>query len=598
MSNKTDNLTRREFVKAAGAGSLALSLGSNVLGANERRSNVSKISREQVRRNKDFSGPYNILFVLVDQESYFKEYPRDLRLPGHDRLKQNGVSFENHYICSSVCTPSRATIFTGQHIVHNGMFDNTNFPWAKQRLPAEIPTMGHMMRKAGYYTVYKGKWHLSADFEQPHDGPYRLLREEMEQYGFADYDSLGDLITHTLGGYHNDHLVTGNAIRWLRTKGEELRTKGQPWLMTTSLVNPHDIMYFNTDAPGVNHQDNGKLLMKIARAPRDSRYARTYDYPLPKTLFQSMTEQGRPRAHAEMKETAGLLLGDIPMDKSNWRRFQNYYFNCIADVDTQIDRLLRELDNLSLTDNTIVIFTADHGEMRGAHGGLSNKGQNAYEEDNHVPFIIVHPGVKGGQICRAVTTHVDIVPTVLGLAGIPETKRNAIAKDLVGKDITQLLADPERARANALRTGGLFAFNMFLTLDAEFWRKVAKYLQSGGDPKKLKEQGIVMNFMNRCHIRSVFDGRYKFSRYFAPKQHNRPENMEQILKYNDIELFDLQKDPYEERNLCNDLSGNKKLILTMNEKLNALIDSEIGEDVGQMLPQGSGTSWAITKFDL
>jgi arylsulfatase len=104
--------------------------------------------------------------------------------------------------------------------------------------------------------------------------------------------------------------------------------------------------------------------------------------------------------------------------------------------------------------------------------------------------------------------------------------------------------------------------------------------------------------MNRCHIRSVFDGRYKFSRYFAPKQHNRPETLEEILKYNDIELFDLQKDPYEERNLCIDSSGNKKLILAMNEKLNALIDSEIGEDVGQMLPQGPGASWAITKFDL
>ena len=175
MSSKKDSLTRREFVKAAGAGGLALGLGSNAFGGGKQSSDVSKISPKRVRQIKDSGGPYNILFVLVDQESYFKEYPRDLRLPGHDRLKQNGVSFENHYICSSVCTPSRATIFTGQHIVHNGMFDNTNFPWAKQRLPAEIPTMGHMMRKAGYYTVYKGKWHLSADFEQPHDGPFDFL---------------------------------------------------------------------------------------------------------------------------------------------------------------------------------------------------------------------------------------------------------------------------------------------------------------------------------------------------------------------------------------------------------------------------------------
>jgi arylsulfatase len=598
MSNETDNLTRREFVKAAGLGGLAVGLGSNVFGADERTNNVSKITAGQGRQSKDFRGPYNILFILVDQESYFKQYPRDLRLPGHDRLKRNGISFENHSICSSVCTPSRAVIFTGQHIVHNGMFDNTNFPWAKQRLPAEIPTMGHMMRKAGYYTVYKGKWHLSADFEQPHDGPYRLLREEMEQYGFADYDSLGDLITHTLGGYHNDHLVAGNAIRWLRTRGEELRTKGQPWLMTTSLINPHDIMYFNADAPGVNHQDNGKLLMKIARAPRDPHYARTYNYPLPKTLFQSVTEKGRPHAHELIKEVNNLLLGDVPMDKSNWRRFQDYYFNCMAAVDAQINRLLRELDNLGLMDNTIVLFTADHGEMRGAHGGLRNKGQNAYEEDNHVPFIIVHPQIKGGQICRTVTTHVDIVPTVLGLAGISQAKRDTIAKNLVGKDITPLLANPTKASINDLRMGGLFAYNMFAGLDAEFYRKAMKYIGSGGDPKKLAEHGIVMNFMNRCHMRSVFDGRYKFTRYFAPKQHNRPTTKEEILKYNDIELFDLQEDPHEERNLGVDPAGNKKLILAMNEKLNALIDSEIGEDIGQMLPKGPGVSWAITKFDL
>ncbi len=597
MSNETNNLTRREFVKAAGASGLAIGLGSNVFGDAERSNNVSKGSPGQGRRGKDFSGPYNILFILVDQESYFKEYPLDLELPGHERLKRSGVSFENHYICSSVCTPSRAVIFTGQHIVHNGMFDNTNFAFARQRLASNIPTLGHMMRKAGYYTVYKGKWHLSADFEQPREGPWRLLRKEMEQYGFADYDSLGDLIGHTLGGYQNDHLVAGNATRWLRTKGEELRQKGQPWFMVTSLVNPHDIMYFNADAPGKNLQDDGTLLMKVARAPRHPLYERSHDYPLPKTLFQSLTEKGRPRAHHEIVKVNNLFLGTIPEDKERWKRFQDYYFNCIANVDLQINRLLEELDNLGLTDNTIVIFTADHGEMRGAHG-MRNKGQNAYEEDNHVPFIIAHPEIQGGQRCKAVTTHIDIAPTVLSLSKAPEEKKYAIVKDLVGKDITSLLANPAQAGLNDLRMGGLFVYSMFTALDADYWTKFLAYMRSGKDMSKIQEAGIVMNFMHRCHIRSVFDGRYKFSRYFAPKQHNRPETLEDILKYNDIELFDLQKDPYEERNLCIDSSGNKKLILAMNEKLNALIDSEIGEDVGQMLPQGPGASWAITKFDL
>jgi len=405
------------------------------------------------------------------------------------------------------------------------------------------------------------------------------------------------MIGHTLGGYQNDHLVAGNAIRWLRTRGEELRQKGQPWFMVTSLVNPHDIMYFNADPPGVNKQDTGQMLMKIARAPRHPLYERTYDYPLPKTLFQSLTEKGRPPAHAEVVRTNNMFLGAVPMEKAYWKRFQDYYFNCIAHVDDKIDRLLQELDNLGLTNNTIIIFTADHGEMRGAHG-MRNKGQNTYEENNHVPFIIVHPEFQGGQKCRSITTHVDIVPTVLGLAKVPKDKRGTIAKNCVGKDMTPLLANPAQAGIQDLRTGGLFCFNMFTSQDADFWVKVLDYMHSGKDMSKIKEQGFMMDFMKRCHIRSIFDGRYKFSRYFAPKQHNRPENLKQILKFNDIELFDLQEDPYEEHNLAIDTNRHRALILGMNEKLNALIDAEIGEDIGQMLPGGPDARWAVTKGDL
>jgi arylsulfatase len=287
-----------------------------------------------------------------------------------------------------------------------------------------------------------------------------------------------------------------------------------------------------------------------------------------------------------------MWLGTIPPDKTYWKRFQDYYFNCIADVDVQIKRLLEELDNQGLTDNTIVILTSDHGEMRGAHG-LRNKGQNAYEEDNHVPFIIVHPESQGGQKCQAITTHVDIAPTILSLAGASRE----IAKDLAGKDIAPFLTHPAKTGVNDLRLGGLFAYNMACAIDADYWLQILKYLGSGGDPKKLREQNIKMNLMKRAHIRSIFDGRYKFSRYFSPKQHNRPETLKQILGYNDLELFDLQEDPFEERNLGANPERNKRLILAMNEKLNTLIDEEIGEDIGQMLPGGIDAKWAVTKFD-
>jgi len=589
--------SRREFLRGAGIGAMSLGIGSTILSSSAKAKSAESSVGAHASGTTSTGGPYNILFILVDQESYFKKFPRDLVLPAHDRLKKTGVSFENHHVCATVCTPSRSVMFTGQHIVHTKMFDNTDFPWTPDEMPLDIPTLGHMMRKVGYYTVYKGKWHLSKDFEQPAEGPWRLLREEMEKYGFADYDSVGDLIGHTLGGYENDHLVAGNAIRWLRTRGDELRQKGQPWFMVTSLVNPHDIMYFNADPPGVKKQDSGKLLMKIARAPRHPLYERTYDHPLPKTLFQSLTEKGRPRAHTEAVRCNNMFLGAVAMERAYWKRFQDYYFNCIAHVDDKTDRLLRELDNLGLTNNTIIIFTADHGEMRGAHG-MRNKGQNVYEENNHVPFIIVHPEFQGGQKCMALTTHVDIVPTVLGLTKIPESQRKAITKNLVGKDFSLLLSNPAKAGINDLRMGGLFTFNMLAVVDADFWEKVVNYMGSGKDMSKIKEQGFMMDFMKRCHIRSIFDGRYKFSRYFAPKQHNRPETLKQILTFNDIELFDLQEDPFEMRNLAVEPEQYKSLILEVNEKLNALVDAEIGEDIGQMLPGGPDARWAVTKVDV
>jgi Arylsulfatase A and related enzymes len=108
------------------------------------------------------SGPYNIVFILTDQERHFRpdELPKDYRLPAHERLAKSGVVFENHRINSCVCTSSRSVIYTGLHIQQTRMFDNTNFPWM-QSMSTDIKTIGHHLREAGYYTAYKGKWHLT-----------------------------------------------------------------------------------------------------------------------------------------------------------------------------------------------------------------------------------------------------------------------------------------------------------------------------------------------------------------------------------------------------------------------------------------------------
>ncbi len=112
--------------------------------------------------------------------------------------------------------------------------------------------MGHLLREAGYYTAYKGKWHLTKEFETVNklDAPEKFFTKEMEAYGFADYIGVGDIIAHTEGGYRHDGIITETAVSWLRSKTGDLAKQGKPWFLAVNLVNPHDIMFYNTDQPG------------------------------------------------------------------------------------------------------------------------------------------------------------------------------------------------------------------------------------------------------------------------------------------------------------------------------------------------------------
>ena len=573
--------SRREFLAATAAGLAAAPLTATA-------ATTGKSGGTQP------SAP-NILFLLTDQERFFRpgELPRGYELPAHAKLMKRGTTFVNHRIASCVCTSSRSVIYTGRHIQQTRMFDNTNFPWISS-LSTEMPTLGHLLRDAGYYTAYKGKWHLTKEFETVNKlgSPTKIFTEEMEAYGFSDYFGVGDIIAHTQGGYLHDGITTAMAGSWLRGKGRELAASNKPWFMAVNLVNPHDVMFYDTDAPGTPVQ-SARGLTHVARDPQDPLYAKQWQFDLPRSHAQPIDAPGRPPAHRDFIRSHDALVGEIPNEEPRWRRRHNYYLNCLRDVDRNIVAVLDELDAAGLTDRTIVILTADHGDMDGSHQ-LHAKGAAAYREQNNVPLIIAHPGYAGGRTCRALTSHVDVAPTLLGLTGADPAKRSAIGSSLPGKDFSVLLADPAKAQVNALREGVLFNYNMFAYIDGDFLLRAVAHIQQGGNPKRLKEDGFVPDMRKRGAIRSVYDGRYVFSRYFSPKQHNRPTSLEQIYAVNDVELYDRDQDPDEMINLAAKRGASRDLVLAMNQKLNRLIDAEVGEDRGQMLPGGIDAGWEVT----
>ncbi len=596
---KKRSLSRREFLEISGLTTLAL--GSGALEA----STSGAVAVEKAFKPASAAGNgvdgYNILFILTDQERYFDpaELPPGYYLPGRARLQERGVTFTNHQINSAVCTSSRAVIYTGQHIQSSKMFDNLDFPWSNN-LDPEFGTIGDMMGEAGYYAAYKGKWHLSRELST-HDQqalPSKKMSKFIETFGFNDYVGIGDVIGMTQGGYINDDLIGAQARHWLRVRGQPMQQDNKPWMLSVNLVNPHDVMFYNTDLPGQSVQDNPKTLMAIAREPDTEFYKKQWIFELPKSRHEPFDKKGRPPAHMEYQLARGALVGNFPNEDGRWNRLLNNYFNCIRETDKVVEGILDQLEVLGLADSTIIVMTADHGELGGSHG-THGKGATAYREQNHVPLLISHPGYPQthGQRSQALTSHLDLAPTLMSWTGVDETKRENITSKLRGQNLTTLLEKGSTAGVNEVRESALYCFNMFGYLDSDLLTKTRAFLNAGGTHEQIAAQGFTPDFSKRGAIRSVFDGRYKFTRYFSPKEHNQPKTLEGIFKLNDVELFDLVEDPLEMNNLAIDPKKHGDLLLAMNGKMNLLLETELDEiDDGGFLP-GKNANWAATRFD-
>ena len=575
-------VSRRDMLRAgtgaAALGALPLAAAAQIAQAPGTPTAASAASFP-ARRKAPLDRPYNVVLFISDEETYHLRPADGYTTPAREELQRRGTTFHNHYIGAAMCTPSRGVMFSGQPPQVNGVYDQMELGYVPS-LRTDKPSMGTIFKTLGYETAYFGKFELRKDIITPKtDVNYT---DALREYGFDTFAPDGDKVGGPDQAYDTDTYTGGEAIRWLRTNGQELNKQGKPWFLVVSFVSPHDIMYADANQPGKKEQVS-EVGMELTPPPDNAHFATQWKFPESPSHAQPMDSPGRPRAHLSYLIGWSGFLGEIPVDATAmWNTYYNYYLNLIRDNDRNLKAVIDTLSALDLWDNTVVMRTADHGELGGSHGGLRGKGPLPYEQECHVPAVIVHPEHPGGRQCRALTSHIDLIPTLIGLTNAEQRHRDAALAGLPGRDFTRLLKTPDTAAPDAVREAVLFNYVGLQTVDSLYMIRVCRDIAHGRFAPPFSEAKPDMT--RRGFISFVFDGRYKFARYYAPDNFNTPETLEALLANNEIELFDLKTDPDEMNNLGVHVEANKDLILRMNALLNRMIAREVGKNDGRFLP--------------
>jgi arylsulfatase A-like enzyme len=383
----------------------------------------------------------DVIIVMTDEERAIPPYETDDVLAWRQRIlsgrrwfDENGVSFTRHYTGSLACVPSRPTIFTGQYPDLHGVtqtdgigkvFDDSRMRWLRR---GEVPTLGNWFRAAGYDTHYDGKWHIShADLDDPATGGplatndtngvvdqaavQRYLDADLlAPFGFSGWvgpEPHGAGLANS--GTRRDPLIADRVVAWLEDRYARRRAGDtdalRPFLLVASFVNPHDIVLFPT---------------WLVRGPLKSSQLDPPPVPPAPTADEDL--RTKPAAQIAFREAYYSGYGPGPAIQAvyalNGQRYRDLYYRLHAEVDAPIDRVRRAVTDGSR--NAVLVRTSDHGDLLGAHGGLHQKWFNLYDEATRVPFVIARVGddATGPRTVTAPTSHVDIVPTLLGAAGV------------------------------------------------------------------------------------------------------------------------------------------------------------------------------------
>jgi arylsulfatase A-like enzyme len=490
-------MRRRDFLRAAAGAVPAVAAG---------------LGREAAAG--PFQEPMNIILFLSDQERAIQHFPPSWggrHLPGMNQLLRNGLTFNNAFCNSCMCSPSRASLLTGyfpaQHNVKDTLTFGQQLSNTEVVLPTDLPNFASVLGAAGYEIAYKGKWHLSKPLTNPQTerSAHREWRSrDIVPYGFArwnppdagenqDLNQFGGGRANNDGRYFRDRGAVQAGDEGVFSYLQDVARRQQPFFLVVGTVNPHDVLsYPRTWRTGGYHGDSW-LKGQIE---------------LPATLNEDLST--KPTAQRLFLLTLAAGLGPLTSDQERLN-YLNFYGNLMRRIDDYLVRMLEILRQTGLLENTLIIRTSDHGEMGLTHGGARQKMFNFYEETLRVPLIYSNPRLfPEPRQSDAIVSHVDMLPTLATLVGAPESAR----ADWEGVDYASLILDPN---APPVQDYTVFTFD-----DIRCGQNVTQLVPPP----------------NR--IISIRERRYKLAKYYDGDG-NVPDQWE---------MYDLQTDPLEQNNLA------------------------------------------------
>jgi arylsulfatase A-like enzyme len=341
----------------------------------------------------------NVVFILTDDQRYdaLGFMSPVLETPHMDRLAAEGVHFRNAFVTTSLCSPSRASILTGQHMHNHGVVDNNS------GIAEGTVFFPQFLQQAGYQTAFFGKWHMG-------EAESGSAKSDDPQPGFDHWLSFagqGNYLPERRGGQVNQLNLNGQHVPQKGYITDELTDYTLDWL-----ANGRD-----TAKPFFVYLSHKAVHANFTPAARHEELYANAEIPVPDS--QADTEENYRGKPMWVKNQRNSWHGvDFPYHSSlNVQEYKRLYNQTLMAVDDSIGRINDWLSANGLAENTIVVLMGDNGFMFGEHGLIDKR--NAYEESMRVPLLMYVPGLdRPGRVVHEIAANIDIAPTMLDIAGV------------------------------------------------------------------------------------------------------------------------------------------------------------------------------------